>query len=113
MPISTRRAFSFIQCSHDCVGVSPSGSLIQDLSRIDILDCSGALAFPLELSQFPKSISVFGWIGHSVHEQVDVVRPVFEIVEWFKVVEAVHELIKVLIERGLNWFRNPNVSRFR
>ena len=53
------------------------------------------------------------WVSQGVHEQVDVVRPVFEIVEWFKVVEVVHELIKVLIERGLNWFRNSNVSKFR
>ena len=99
MPISTQRAFSFIQCSHDCVGVSPSGSLIQGLSKINLLDCSRALAFPFfKLGQFPKSVSMFGWIGHSVHEQVDVVGPVFEIIEWFKVVETVHELIKVLIE---------------
>ena len=34
---------------------------------------------------------MFGWIGHSVHEQVDVVGLVFEIIEWFKVIEAVHE----------------------
>ena len=44
---------------------------------------------------------MLGWIGHSIHEQVDIVGPVFEIIEWFKVVETVHELIKVLIERGL------------
>ena len=52
---------------------------------------------------------MFGWIG----QQVDIVGPVFEIVEWFKVVEIVHELIKVLIKRGLGWFRSPNVSWFR
>ena len=46
MPISTRRAFSFIQCSHDWVGVSPSCSLIQGLSKIDLPDCSRALDFP-------------------------------------------------------------------
>ena len=51
--------------------------------------------------QFPKSVSMFGWVGHSVHEQVDVVRPIFEIIEWFKVLDAVHEAIKVLIEWGL------------
>ena len=45
---------------------------------------------------------MIGWIEHSVHEQVDIVRPVFEIIEWFEVAETVHDLIKVLIERGLN-----------
>ena len=44
---------------------------------------------------------MLGWIGHSIHEQVDIIRPVFEIVEWFELVETIHELIKVLIERGL------------
>ena len=81
------------------MGVSPSGSLIQGLSKIDLLDCSGALAFPFfKFGQFPKSVSVFGWIGHSVQEQVDVVKPIFEILEWFEVVKTVHELVKVLIE---------------
>ena len=56
---------------------------------------------------------MFGWIGHSVHEQVDVVGLVFEIIERFKVVETVHEAIKVLIELGLDWFRSLSVSWFR
>jgi len=69
------------------------------LSKIDLLDSSEALDFSLfELGQFPESVSILGRLGHSVHEQIDTVRPVFEIIEWFKVVEAVHELIKVLIE---------------
>ena len=85
------------------MGVSPSGSLIQGLSKIDLLGCSGALDFSLfELGLFPEGVSMFGWVGHSVHEQVDVVGPVFEIIEWFKVVEAVHELIKILIKRGVD-----------
>ena len=66
-----------------------------------------------KFGQFPKSVSMFGWIGLSVHEQVDVVRPVFEIIEWFEVVEVVHELIKILIELGLGWLKSPNVSMFR
>ena len=60
--------------------------------------------------------SVFWWVSHSVHEQVDIIGPVFEIIEWFKFVETVHELIKVLIERGVggaSCFRNLTVSRFR
>ena len=66
-----------------------------------------------EFGQFPKCVSMLGWIGHSVHEQVDVVGSVLEIIEWFKVVKAVHKLIKILIERGLGWFGSPNVSRIR
>jgi len=69
-----------------------------------------------ELGQFSEGVSILGWMGHGVHEQVDVVRSVFEIIEWFKFVETVHELIKVLIERGLggvSCFRNLTVSRFR
>ena len=58
---------------------------------------------------------MFGWIGHGIHEQLSIVGPILEIIEWFKVVEAVHELIKLLIEqgiRGVSWFGNPTVSRF-
>ena len=69
-----------------------------------------------EFGWFPKGVSMLGWIGHSIHEQVDIVGPVFEIIEWFKFVETIHELIKVLIERGLggvSCFRNLTVSRFR
>jgi hypothetical protein len=51
-----------------------------------------------ELGEFPKGISILGWLGHSVHEQVDAIRPIFEIIEWFKVVKVVYELIKVLIK---------------
>ena len=66
-----------------------------------------------ELGQFPKSVSILGWMGHGVHEQVDVIWPIFEVIEWFKVVEAIHELVEILVEWGIGWFRNPNVSRFR
>ena len=51
-----------------------------------------------ELGEFLEGISLLGRLSHGVHEQIDAVRPVFEIIEWFKVVEAVHELIKVLIK---------------
>ena len=53
------------------------------------------------------------WVGHSVHEQVDVVGPILEIIEWLEVLEAVREAIEILIEQGLDWFRSLNVSRFR
>jgi hypothetical protein len=42
------------------------------------------------------------WIGYGLHEQIDVVRPIFKIVEWFEVVESVHESIEILIELGLD-----------
>ena len=81
------------------MGVSPSDSLIQGLSKIDLLDCFGALGFSLfELGEFPEGISILGRLCHSVHEQINAVRLVFEIIEWFKVVKAVHELIKFLVE---------------
>ena len=44
---------------------------------------------------------MLGWFGHGIHVQLDVIRPIFEIIEWFKVLDAVHEAIKVLIEWGL------------
>ena len=66
-----------------------------------------------EFGEFLEGISIMGWLNHSVHEQIDTVRPVFEIIEWFKVIEAVHELVEILVERGIGWFRNPSVGRFR
>ena len=65
------------------------------------------------LGKFPKGINMFGWIGHGVHEQLDIIGLILEIIEWFKILETVHEAIKVLIEFGLDWFRSPSVSRFR
>ena len=134
MPIFTQRAFSFIQCRQDWTRVSPSGSLIQGLSKIDLLDFSkgsveGTRFFPeiglpnrssrgvillglqvliqtwfgnflllLEFSFLPEDIGHVWWMAHCLHEQVDIVQLVLEIVIVFEVVKTFHELIKILIE---------------
>ena len=38
------------------------------------------------------------WMSHGIREQVDVVRPVLEVIIWFEIDETLHELIEILIE---------------
>ena len=49
--------------------VNPSGSLIQGLSKIDLLDCSGALDFPFLSLASSQRVSAFwgSWVIASMN----------------------------------------------
>ena len=63
MPISTQRAFSFIKCCKDWIGVNPSSSLVRGLWKIDSLDSSevlGVFPFFLSLISYHKALVMQG-----------------------------------------------------
>jgi hypothetical protein len=52
----------------------------------------------LELDFLPDDVGHVRWIAYGIHEQVDIVLPILEIIIWLEVVEAFHEFFEVLIE---------------